>query len=435
MSHIHTDHSSVSRYESLPSGDFDEPTVLDKSMLNISAQPLEEICTSENRPRSWGWHIFSHIVSFLWTVPTITLLILNFKTHILGPVVWCPKGRCNSAIWEDTDDIGDNSTAITHALEHDKVDHNALGVLQLFAKALEVWFILIATALVYDLSMMIARKNGGLPIGFILTHIEFANIRHLFNPLHWTSSTPLPGALEPQKRNALRLFLFSLFTALLAILANLMGPATAVLMLPTAQWIDMSPSYSKSYVSINSPNGDIALEGCTASMLSVGNFSCAYDVHGKAVDEKALITLPMGGEGGFVAMYDRSALLNVQESGLIYQADLTSSTGNAIAFAPNREVIRFLAGDLRAMDDTRSNWLKKSMSLVMNREGPSFGFRGGCTLGNISVTNVGDEKQILCLNGWDYSTRQLNDLGLTKVRHKFEKQRPIIKATTVLPLG
>jgi hypothetical protein len=55
-----------------------------------------------------------------------------------------------------------------------------LGALQFVAKVLEVWFSIVAASLVYDLTMLLATQRKGVPIGYLLTHVEFGDILTLF---------------------------------------------------------------------------------------------------------------------------------------------------------------------------------------------------------------------------------------------------------------
>ena len=170
-------------------------------------------------------HVISHLFGILWMVPIGALLILNYKNHVIGASVWCPMGNCNAEVFADN--------AIAQASKLDKADHNILGALQFVAKALEVWFMVIATSLVYDVALFLAKRGGGLPIGYLFTHLEFGDIRNLVNPLMWTSALP-HGNLMPRKPSGTwKLYLFAILAASLTILTNLMGPGTAVLVLPT----------------------------------------------------------------------------------------------------------------------------------------------------------------------------------------------------------
>jgi hypothetical protein len=86
---------------------------------------------------------------------TVTLLIFHFKNHIIGASAWCPTGKCSA------DPLG--HTAIRRAQALDAYDHNTLGALQFVAKALEVWFVFIASSLVYNVTLMLASSDNGLP--------------------------------------------------------------------------------------------------------------------------------------------------------------------------------------------------------------------------------------------------------------------------------
>ena len=356
------------------------------------------IFTTKSRPKNWTWHILSHAVSFLWLAPIIALLVLNFKGHIIGASAWCPVGHCSSDAWADN--------AITRAARLDKDDHNVLGALQFIAKALEVWFMLIATALLFDMAMILARMEGGLPVGYLLTHLEFGDIRNLFNSLLWTSPFPHPNASESQKhrRSVSRLFIFGILAALLTILTNLMGPASAVLVLPTLQWVDTAHKPSQIYQGLgldSSPQESFVFPLCNASELDVGNFSCTYASHGPSLDQfasNALVT-----EVQYEQNYGLPLSAITQESAVAFELNVTSD-GNLV-WVPNRQVLRDLSDDFfklgnpKKYGDGATN-LNDSLQIVLQREGPSIGFQALCNGGNVSVTNVADDKQIHCFSGW-----------------------------------
>ena len=170
--------------------------------------------------------VLSQVASLAWLLPIVTLLTMNFRGWIIGASVGCgfQKGKC------DLDPF--SSTAFEEAKRFDTRDHNILGALQFVAKALEVWFIIITVSLVYDLTMLFAVKGDGLPIGYLMLHREFSDILTLGERAFWVSAN------SPSRR---RWGLYSLigFVALLCITANLMGPATAVLVLPTLGWSEI----------------------------------------------------------------------------------------------------------------------------------------------------------------------------------------------------
>ena len=71
----------------------------------------------------------------LWLAPVLTLLVLNFKGHIVGASAWCPNQNCQVG-WFYIQSVAEHNL-----YKLDRRDHNLLGVLQLVAKALEIWYV------------------------------------------------------------------------------------------------------------------------------------------------------------------------------------------------------------------------------------------------------------------------------------------------------
>ncbi|KAL9126766.1 MAG: hypothetical protein Q9217_004235 [Psora testacea] len=373
------------------------PTVSVSSLFSQS--PRSQAYTTKSRPKSWPWHFLSHFFSFLWLAPIIALLVLNFKQHVIGASVWCPFGKCASNVFEHN--------AVARAAKLDKADHNLLGALQFIAKALEVWFFFIATALLYDLAMILARHESGLPIGYILTHLEFGDIRNLLNPLLWTSPFPHAHASQSQKhrKSVSKLFIFGIIAAFLTILTNLMGPAAAVLVLPTLQWVSTPRNASQIYQGNGlgvSPSEDLALlRSCNASQLDAGNFSCTYADHGPSMDQWAATALLTTVQ--YEQHYGIPILGTSQESAVLFALNVTAN--GSLMWTPNRQVLQELSHDYLSLADPQ-NWgtgmtqMNDSLQVIINRQGPSIGFETACAVGNLSVTNVADDKQIHCFSGW-----------------------------------
>ncbi|KAL9102459.1 MAG: hypothetical protein Q9163_002389 [Psora crenata] len=370
------------------------PSVSVKSLF-IASPRSPVLPLTKSRPKSWPWHLLSHLLSFLWLAPISALLVLNFKQHVIGPSVWCPRGKCASDAFEEN--------AVARAAKLDRADHNILGALQFVAKALEVWFMLIATALLYDLTMILARTKGGVPVGYILSHIEFGDIRNLFSPLMWTSPFPNANASTSQKhrKSISQLCFFAILAAFLTILTNLMGPATAVLVLPTLQWVTTPRHATQIYQGIalgESPQAEPAfLSSCNASDLDVGNFSCTYATQGASLDQWAatahLTTVQ------YEQTYGIPILGTSQESAVLFSLN-TTAKGN-IFWTPSRQVLRELSRDyLNLADGKGMTQLNDSLQVVLNREGPSIGVQPACYAGNVSVTDVDEGKQVHCFSGW-----------------------------------
>ncbi|KAK4983808.1 hypothetical protein LTR50_007010 [Elasticomyces elasticus] len=300
-------------------------------------------------------------LALLWLVPIIALLYLNFKNHVIGASAWCPGGKC----WVD---MFNYDTSITqHNLDRlDKENHNLLGTLQLVSKALEVWFSLIAASLVYIVTMMLAAKPDGLPIGYLNRPREFSELTGLFDPVLWTSSPPITGGLVRGTHKA-RIYLFIAMTVMLCIIANLMGPATAVLVLPSLQWIEtdlIGNQHFEQYNSATPPgNGSIPKSWawpCRESRLTSQNYSCAADVTGPALD--AWID-------GYVA--SRSAVQALSQQDYVsfavnwtFQAssDPHKNDSNFVFWAPSRQVMADLSDDLLTMYNISRGVNKSSLA-------------------------------------------------------------------------
>lgn len=125
--------------------------------------------------RSWIRTILFQLACFLWILPIAALLTLNFKKHIVGPSAWCPSEDCFVGWFNPV-----RSIPIENLRSFDRRDHNLLGALQFAAKALEIWFELIAVALVYLVTFLIAGKKDGLPIGFLTRPAEFSDLPGTF---------------------------------------------------------------------------------------------------------------------------------------------------------------------------------------------------------------------------------------------------------------
>ncbi|KAA8642629.1 uncharacterized protein ATNIH1004_011574 [Aspergillus tanneri] len=203
-----------------------------------------------------------------WIAPVVILLLLNFKNWIIGAGVACRipsfKNDCN--IW------GQNSQSQIKLM--DDKDHEILGALQIVAKALDVWFTIVVSSLVLDLAILLA-KSTGLPMGYFMTYIEFTDVTTLLNPTFWKSSGNFEG--QSRWREASRRWAFVAFVTMACIASNLMGPATAVLAIPTLGWSDDSVSSTRTF-------GDIAASeppkyaniapDCEESALAARNYTC-----------------------------------------------------------------------------------------------------------------------------------------------------------------
>ena len=262
-----------------------------------------------------------------------------------------------------------------------------------------------------------AFSAGGLPVGYLLTHLEFNDVKNLANPLLWTSAFPSKhnSSAARKRRSVTQLFLFALLAAFLTILTNLMGAATAVLLIPSLQWVETEKTLQQVFDGVASaqpPQGNEVFAGsCSDAQLSAGNFSCTSAIYGPSLDEWAATALTSTTQ--FTQPYGAAILGTSQESAV--QFALNGSSNLEIIWLANRQVLRDLSRDylnaigvthnyLRAIGDTYDGLgdprFNRSLQTILQRTGPSIGVQANCYAGNVSVTKVADNKEVHCFSRW-----------------------------------
>jgi hypothetical protein len=152
--------------------------------------------------------------------------------------------------------------------------------------------VLIVGCFIYDLSMWLVSSPEGLPFGYLLMHVEFADLSTLFKRSLWGSAMEnrRPAASGSERPRDKRIVLFIAVVVVSCILVNLMCPATAVLLLPTLGW-QILPSGSKFFdqtAAAYPPNNTKILVSCTAQLLAAGNYSCTFGWSGQPLDIEIL---------------------------------------------------------------------------------------------------------------------------------------------------
>ena len=382
------------------------------SLASLHSSPANHGHLVPPRKKSSGlfpWRLLVPIISLLWLVPIATLLALNYTHHIIGASAWCPLGRCSA------DPLGDD--AVQRAQKLDQADHNTLGALQLVAKALDAWFMFIATSIVFDLSMIFATNGNGLPMGYFVTHLQFGDIRNLFNPLLWTSSIPNSNNYQAKQLERIRGFKFCIFVILLVsltVLTNLMGPATAVLVLPTLQWVDMRPMVEQRFEETGAAkppglSGPADFPGCDAENFRAYNYSCTYSYYAPTLDGWAMsadITATQ-----MILSLNTPNIGTSQERSL--QFPLNASTSEDLMWVPNRQVLAALSNQFEEVSEvsqtleSHSKGIERfnhSLQTTLNRQGPAIGFRFGCAAGNLSNIEIATDKNAICYSGWSFDS-------------------------------
>jgi hypothetical protein len=170
------------------SGPNNTPGSNDSGSSNLHDSPPAS--NSDHDKRDFISTCIIQAVYILWLAPILTLLIFNFRAHIVGASAWCPRNDCHAGIFNF-----DISMPIENLRRFDKQDHNLLGALQVVAKIIDIWFTLIVAALVTRLTFLLAKKKKGLTIGLLARPFNFADLRGTFESLLWTSDAEqdLPG--------------------------------------------------------------------------------------------------------------------------------------------------------------------------------------------------------------------------------------------------
>jgi hypothetical protein len=335
----------------------------------------------------------------------VVLLVLNFRNSIIGASAWCPFGKCSAEAL--------STNATPRAQKLDKNDRNTLGGLQFVAKFLEVWFVFIATSLVYNGTMLLASRGRSLPIGFLMTHLEFTDLRMLFNCRFWDTAASPKGAKSSERPSKSSLYLFAFFVAFMCILANLMGPASAVLVLPALQWIDIQKQHEQRFDRTNletGPTGDPMFSSCSAEMLAARQYSCTVDAHSSSLD-----SLVFTGASSLTQFYFNdnfgSGHVLGQERGIKYIFNSTgATTGTNPFWVPNRQLLQYLDDDLeelynitddRSSDHPSKRMYQNSLQTVLKRQGPIMEVNvNPYSLQNRSVTTITQDRQIRCYSKW-----------------------------------
>lgn len=233
----------------------------------------------------------------------------------------------------------------------DREDHNLLGALQLASKALEIWFELIAVALVYLVTMLLAGKKEGLPIGYLTRPNEFADIPGLLDTLLWTTLPKKHHRQAFSGRARLRIWAFILMTLALCVLCNLMGPATAVLVIPSLQWIDTPKVGNTTFAGLNTADppsttgfaySDTFEYTCDEADFNAWNYSCAAHDWAEKLDSWTTQWVAAASEGSFSTI--------AQEYDLTFTMNQTSANpqGEYVDFlywVPNRQLVKSFSDD------------------------------------------------------------------------------------------
>ncbi|PGG98014.1 hypothetical protein AJ79_09006 [Helicocarpus griseus UAMH5409] len=378
--------------------------------------PEQDLFVRQPEPRSiktTALRLLFDLFCLSWIAPIVILLYLNFTGWTIGSGVACrlPSYKSDCKLWQDVP---------LRLAELDDKDHEILGSLQIVAKALEVWFTVVAGSLMLDLAILLAVSKIGLPMGHFLTYLEFASITVLFKPTFWISSKGEDRESPWYRPPKVWLWAFLVLAVLLCAACNLMGPATAVLAIPTLNWSEhkLPTETALSGLPSNEPPtqiGGIPSSVCPPSELQAGSYTCT-DIFSSSVDElsAALWARSEWRRSGFFTMSPmipfRSLTFTINETDAI--------DGFEIDWMPSRSVLTRLdeeysklwvsraTPNFTSASDMLGDWpldpglyyhYTNSLDVEMSSYGPILGVRSICsTAANITEFDIAPRKRVRC---------------------------------------
>lgn len=364
---------------------------------------------SEQRPllsRLWASvHLF---LGSLWLVPIVVLLWLNLSSFRIGPSASC-LGGCKA------DPLATDNGKWAVGL--DRNDHNTLGGLQLVAKALELWFLFVAISLVYKIAMLLASRDGGLPIGLLTSPVEFADPRALFEIFRAVLRSPGQHRLRERTLPKLCLHLFVIFVVFMCVLVNLMGPAVAVLVLPTLQWVNLPKNAQHSFNAsaiAKLPDGIVPGEedrqifpNCSSADLDSRFYSCTFIPYAASLDswdDEVIAT-----DSNRIGYYNTAQTAGISPEGDVFFTINATNSSADVVWAPNRQILREISEDLNNFHDASQDLSQypayraynSSLTTVLKRKGPVFGAFGNAYIPvNTTRIFVGDQQEVRCYGGY-----------------------------------
>ena len=357
------------------------------------------------RERYKVWWLLLDLASIAWVVPIAFALYVNFNGWIIGAGMGCrnlrPNPSCFGGIFHP-----DRHKRLAELNEEDRAMQ---AYLQLASKALETWFGLIASSIVFSVTMRLATSPDGLPLGYLFTHVGFPDLLGLADRTLWTS---WGGA---NRHRALRLWCFILLVFVLCIASNLMGPATAILIIPQLGWPQIQMPATQRFDQISasqSPRTANMAPECDAAELALGNFSCT-GAYSSSLDEIS------SGSKLRVELYMRGwvYLPTVTEhDGVLFTFNVTKTNDTTILWAPSRkalrgitddymevvisqgilppeEVTRLLGNMKRSPNPDLYDRYNNTLSITLHRTAPSLGFDAPCFRVSKSVEYFVSETQ------------------------------------------
>ncbi|KAI9779554.1 MAG: hypothetical protein M1839_007363 [Geoglossum umbratile] len=331
------------------------------------------------------------LLSLFWCAPALWVLVVNFQQHAVGPSLACAKCYPNPVFSNYSGELARLAVA----------DHNVVGVLQLVAKILEIWFVALAASFIHDIISLRAKREGGIAFGLLTAYLEFKDMPYIFSPHLWGSAS-----VQTRRRaGSITGYLLVILVVALALEAALIGPAMAVLLIPTVRF--RMVRYVKgpiARIAAADPPRNFSLTlDCSSQLLSIGNYSCTESPYSSSLDAilSSAVFSNITQPGAFLAPGIS------QEGSVFFQLNATLGDPKEVKkylWSPNRYVLRQVSAEFR---EEASGSLNRSFGLpaldidnsqqtFYHRVGPTLSGVGLCVSANFSVNVLAPGKEIRC---------------------------------------
>lgn len=364
--------------------------------------------------KAWSW--LSLLFGVLWIAPAIFVLSLSFQEYIVGRSIGClvkSSKKCQLDLHA--------VTQIQQAQALAKSDEEAQAGFQIAAKSLEAWFCFICASLVWTMLKRLAGRDDAdaLPVGYLHVHTECQDLR-LLPKLAWGRRR---DANRAKGWDRIRLHIFIVFLTFTCILCNLMGPATAILVIPNIQWTPINNGndvWFENVMAASRPLTASIARSCNEGNVSAGNYSCAYKSFGSTIDmvvaaavatDDQSFTIDDQPYGNSVTDLPLNSLLLppiMQEANVSFTVNIS---GSPFMWTPSRQTLRDISTDLTDYDSMTGNNPQKAIGYPQShlfnstletrlvRRGPVLGQRNLCYRNKaeqVGIFPIGDEREVRC---------------------------------------
>ncbi|KAL3477304.1 hypothetical protein BJX99DRAFT_126523 [Aspergillus californicus] len=357
-----------------------------------------------------------NIVGFLWLGPALAILIINFKGHIIGAGLNCGN-HCR---------IDPSSTSQVEQIDRlDRTNRDVLGALQFVAKALEIWFMYVAAGCIYRFALHLSARDRRLPVSLLLVYAEFMDLLYLKDLAVKARDLAMQKegsgrTLEEHTKGARTprvLYVFILLAALLCGIANLMGVATATLVIPGLQWMDINMDDSTAFsqiLSSDAPRDDREVARCAEGSFARGDYNCTANLYAASLDE-----LVEAGIASQRQIEGRGGILLPpisREAQVSFSFNLSNTV--PITWVPSRKHIRAFSMDVANYTTATTSNVKltgnypdshrfnQSLQVQLQRTGPTIGLAADCYLyAGPRVFQISEDREIRCYGGYGDADR------------------------------